>query len=148
MRRHSFALAFALAPALASCADLPRDPERTEALVRESNAIRVGWVTGSPFYPPVNDALAAIARSTDARLERHDGDSETLLRELEKGKIDLVYGSFAMDTPWSKHIHLGKALGWRAEPPKHFAAPRFAYRNGENGWIMRVEEAARRAPGS
>ena len=66
-----------------------------------------------------------------------------MLRELEEGRIDLVYGRFAKDSPWARKVHLGHALGVRAEPPKHVEAPRFAYRNGENGWIMLIEPAAR-----
>lgn len=130
----------ALTIALAGC-DIPRDPERTEAVVRKSKAIRLGWVTGTPADPNAAEVLAKVERATVARTQRKQGDSEALLGELEEGKIDLVYGSFAMDSPWATHVHLGKALGWRTEPPKHVAAPRFAYRNGENGWIMRVEGA-------
>ena len=131
--------------ALAGCADFPRDPERTEALVRKSKAIRLGWVSAAPPEPEGLEALAEIEQATGARIQSKQGDSEALLGELEEGKIDLVYGHFAMDSPWARQVHVGKALGWRAEPPKHVAAPRFAYRNGENGWIMLVEAAAREA---
>lgn len=133
------------ATAAAGCGDIPRDSEGTEALVRESKTIRLGWIAGTPPEAKAHDVLAKLEKATGARTQRSEGDSETLLGDLEDGKIDLVYGSFAMDSPWVKHVHLGKALGWRAEPPKHVAAPRFAYRNGENGWIMRVETAARKA---
>lgn len=134
--------------ALTGCADIPRDPERTEALVRETKAIRLGWVTAAAPDPKALETLARIEEQTGARIQSKQGDSETLLRELEEGKIDLVYGHFAMDTPWMKQVHLGRALGWRAEPPKHVDAPRFVYRNGENGWIMRVETTARQEPRS
>lgn len=124
---------------LVACADFPRDPERTEAQVREGGTIRLGWVTGAPAEPGTQDALSRIERITGARAQRLEGDSETLLSKLEEGKIDLVYGSFPMDSPWAKKVHFGKAVGWRSEPPKHVSAPRFAYRTGENGWIMLVE---------
>lgn len=137
-----------LAALPAGCAEFPRDPERTEALVRQSRTIRIGWVTGAPAEPAAAQVLAAAERATGARGTRREGDSETLLRELEEGKIDLVYGEFAMASPWAKKVHLGRALGWRAEPPKHVAAPRFVYRNGENGWIGLVERAAIRAAGA
>jgi hypothetical protein len=133
----------ALALALGGCADIPRDPERTEALVRESKAIRIGWVTAAAPEPKALEALARTERATGARVQRKQGDSEALLHELEEGKIDLVYGDFPMDSPWATHVHLGKAMGWRAEPPKHVPAPRFAYRNGENGWISLVEAAVK-----
>ncbi|WP_133366651.1 hypothetical protein [Qipengyuania sediminis] len=133
----------ALALTLAACADIPRDPERTEALVRETGTIRLGWVAGTKDEPAAIATLQQVSGATGAKVERREGDSETLLAELEEGKIDLVYGAFAMASPWAKHVHLGRALGYRAEPPKHVAALRFAYRNGENGWIGLVEEAAK-----
>jgi hypothetical protein len=135
-------IAAALAASLVACADMPRDPERTEALVRESKTIRLGVVAGTRSEPRAARAVARLEQVVGARAEPKEADSEMLLRELEEGKIDLVYGSFAMDSPWATRVHLGKALDWRAEPPKHVATPRFAYRNGENGWIMRVEIAA------
>lgn len=134
-------LAGCVMAAAVGCADIPRDSERTEALVRESQTIRLGWVAGTPSEPKAQTVLAEVGRATNAQVQRREGDSETLLHDLEHGQIDLVYGSFAMDSPWMTKVYLGKALGWRAEPPKHVAAPRFAYRNGENGWIMRVERA-------
>lgn len=127
----------------AGCADIPRDPERTEALIRETGVIRVGWVARVPPNPAALAALGEVQSATGARIESRLGDSEMLLTDLEEGKIDLVYGSFAADSPWMKKVHLGRAHGFRAEPPKHVAAPRFAYRMGENGWIMRVEGASR-----
>jgi hypothetical protein len=135
-------IAIGLAAGTAACADIPRDPERTEALIRDSKAIRLGWVTAASPDPKALEALARIEQATGARIQSKQADSEALLHELEEGKIDLVYGVFAMDSPWITKVHLGKALGWRTEPPKHVAAPRFAYRNGENGWIMRVESLA------
>lgn len=136
-------LRVAVLAALAGCADMPRDAERTEAQVRESKAIRLGWVAGAPAEPAAERVLAEIERATGSRRQVRQGDSETLLAELEEGRIDLVYGVFSMASPWVEKVHLGKALSWRAEPPTHVAAPRFAYRNGENGWIMRVERAVK-----
>ena len=135
----------ALALMATACADLPRDPERTEALVRESGTIRLGWVTGAEPEPAAAAALQKVSSAIGAQVERREGDSEALLADLEDGKIDLVFGAFAMASPWHKKVHLGRALSYRAEPPGHVAAPRFAYRNGENGWIMRVEQAAQKA---
>lgn len=136
------AMAFLGAISLGGCGDMPRDPERTEALVRESGTIRLGWVEGTPPDAKALEVLGHVARSTGARVERSVADSEHLLSELEHGKIDLVYGRFAQDSPWATKVHLGQALGWRAAPPKHVEAPRFAFRNGENGWIMRFAKAA------
>ncbi|USA39375.1 type 2 periplasmic-binding domain-containing protein [Pelagerythrobacter marinus] len=134
-------LPFALS--LAACGPFPRDPDRTEELVRESGTIRLGWVRGTAPEREAAQALAAVARATSARVERVPGDSETLLRDLADGRIDLVYGTFAMASPWAKEVHFGPAIGWRAAPPRHQPAARFAMRNGENRWIMTVEQAVR-----
>lgn len=127
---------------LAGCADLPRDPQRTTQQVRESGTLRLGIVAGTQPSAVLDAALKELA--IGAAVQRHRGDSEALLTGLEEGRIDLVYGRFAMTSPWAKHVHLGRALGYRAEPAKHVAAPRFAYRSGENGWIALVEDAAGR----
>lgn len=128
---------------LSSC-DVPRDPELTEQQVRESGVVRLGWVEGTPADPAALAALTRILQATDATAQRVTGDSERLLGELKNGKIDLVYGRFAQQSPWAKEVHFGRALGWRAKPPKHEEVPRFAFRQGENGWIMLVERASER----
>ena len=111
--------------------------------MRETKVIRLGWVADAPAVAEVPAVLRRIEQATGARTERRPGDSETLLGELEEGKIDLVYGRFADDSPWATKVHFGYPLGYRALPPKHVEAPRFAMRNGENGWIMRLERAVK-----
>lgn len=128
---------------LVSCADIPRDPERTEALVRETGVIRLGWVGGAAPDQAATEALIKLSVLTDAIIERYEGESDVLLTDLRDGKLDLVYGHFPQSSPWSREVYFGHALGWRAKPPKHEHVPRFAMRNGENGWVMLVEEAAR-----
>jgi hypothetical protein len=125
---------------LAGC-DLPRDPESTEDLIRSRQTIRLGWVSGARPDPAAQATLGELSRKLGARVERRQGESEALLSELEKGELDLVYGHFAEISPWSRLVHLGEAEGAAAKPPKDRHAPRFAMRNGENGWIMTVARA-------
>lgn len=125
-----------------SC-DIPRDPQLTTDLVEETGTIRLGWVEGAKADEHVSDALANLQKKTGADLEITRGDSEQVFADLAGGKIDLVYGEFPMESPWSKEVYFGRALGWRARAPKAEPVSRFAMRNGENGWIMLVEEAAR-----
>lgn len=135
---------FLIAPlALVSCADIPRDPERTEALVRETGVIRLGWVSGAAPDEAASRALGKLSAQTGASVELHEGESDAVLSDLKNGKLDLVYGHFPQSSPWSKEVHFGQALGWRAQAPKHEHVPRFAMRNGENGWVMLVAEASR-----
>ncbi len=127
---------------LAGC-DMPRDPQRTTSLVRETGTIRLGWIENAEADRHATDALAELQQKTGAKLRIRRGDSEEIFADLAEGKIDLAYGDFAMDSPWSKEVHFGRAIGWRARPPKHVATHRFAMRNGENGWIMTVDKALR-----
>lgn len=127
--------------ALGACTDIPRDPERTESLVRETGTIRLGVTNGGKQSEDAKRALERVAAITNARIERRMGESEQLLSELRDGRIDLVYGSFADASPWGKEVHFTSAPGWRAKPPPSQAVPRFAIRNGENGWLMLVENA-------
>ena len=128
--------------ALGACVDIPRDPERTEALVRETGVIRLGWVAGAESDAAAEQALARLADMTGARIERHEGQTEMVLSDLADGKLDLAYGHFARSNPWAREVHLGSALGWRSAAPKREPVPRFAMRNGENGWVMLVEKAS------
>lgn len=122
---------------------MPRDSERTTSLVRETGTIRLGWIENAKADSNVTDALANLEEATGANLQIRHGDSEKIFAELAEGKIDLVYGNLAMDSPWAKEVYFGRAIGWRARPPKHESVQRFAMRTGENGWIMTVEKAAR-----
>lgn len=137
-----FAVAALLGVTLASC-DMPHDPEMTTSLVRETHTIRLGWIEGAERDEHVTDVLSRLRRKTDANVEVTRGDSENLLPDLATGKLDLVYGTLPKDSPWSKEVYFGRALGWRASPPSHEPVSRFVMRNGENEWIMLVENAAR-----
>ncbi len=126
--------------AVTSCG-IPRDPQLTTALVQDTGTIRLGWVEGAEADPHAVEALRKLRQRTGARLKITRADSETVFDDLAGGRIDLAYGILAKDNPWSKEV-FGRALGWRARPPSHEPVSRFAMRNGENGWIMLVEEAA------
>lgn len=132
-------LAVAVLTGAAGCTELPRDPERTAELIREKGEIRLGVVAGVPPEPAAERQLATAASQLGARVTRTTGPGELLLAQLERGELDLVYGTFAASSPWSKHVHLGQPPAWRVAPPKDREAPRFAFRLGENGWIMTVE---------
>lgn len=136
--RIRLALLVPLAMLPAAC-DLPRDPARTTELIRENGVIRLGMIEGVAREPAAERELAAAAQLLGARVERTSGPGEELLEKLERGELDLVYGSFAMNSPWARNVQLGRAPGWRVEPPSDHAAPRFAFRTGENGWVMTME---------
>lgn len=130
--------------ALAGCSEPPRDPGGTTERIRRSGTILLGEVEGAPRSREGEAALANVAARLDARVARVPGPGEELLDELEKGELDVVYGHFAMTSPWSRNVHFGSPLGGRETVGKGERVPRFAFRHGENGWIMRVEREVRR----
>ncbi len=132
------AAAFLIA-GLAACADLPRDPAGTTDRIRRTHEIVLGEVAGAPPSQGAERVLARVADRLDARVTRVEGHGEVLLSQLEKGKIDLVYGHFAKTSPWSRNVHFGSPLDRRRDVGEEEHIPRFAFRNGENGWIALVE---------
>jgi hypothetical protein len=136
------AAAFILGASLVlSGCGLPRDPESTVRLIRENGSIRVGMVAGVPPDPAAERELSSAAESLGAGISRRQASGEVLLGQLERGELDLVYGKFATNSPWMRNVHIGRAPGWRIDPPPDLEVPRFAYRHGENGWIMTMERA-------
>lgn len=133
--------ATALLTALAGCADPPRDPAQTTERVRDSGIVRLGVIAGAPPDARANAAVASVARALGARVERREDHTEELLEALELGELDLVYGHFSDASPWATRVHFGDPPGWGRKAGATETAPRFAFRNGENGWIMRVEGA-------
>jgi hypothetical protein len=120
---------------------LPQEPYRTADTVRAQRELRIGMIAGDATDPAAERQLAALAREHGASVERSTGAAEALLGALEQGELDLVYGRFPADTPWAQHVHLSRVPGMLVEPPTDLPAPRFAVRNGENRWIMAVEQA-------
>lgn len=130
------------AMALAGCGSIPRDPDNTTRLVREHGVLRVGEIEGAEPDRAARRTLGRVAKRLKARIERVPGHGEELLEALEEGKVDIVYGRFADDSPWATAVYFGEPPGWKREPGDSERAPRFAFRNGENGWISLVEEEA------
>lgn len=137
------ALLIASALALGACADLPRDPGGTTERIARTHEILLGAIDGAKPSPRAEAVLADVAARLDARVVRVGGHGEALLDALEKGELDLVYGRFAKTSPWATRVYFGRPLGPRESVASDERAPRFAFRNGENGWIMLVERAAR-----
>lgn len=127
---------------LTACS-MPRDPAGTMDRVESSGKVRLGIVADAPLGEPARRTLKAVLADAGAQLDVQRGDSERLLTELEQGKLDLVYGNFAADSPWKKLVYFGKAQGRLGKPATSEPVPRFAMMLGENGWIMEVERASR-----
>ena len=128
---------------ISACTDLPRDPAGTTERVKRSHEIVLGTINGAVESPQTQHALNRLAAQLDVRVVRVSGHGEELLEDLETGKVDLVFGQFAQDSPWATKVHFGSPLSRRDKVPKDERVARFAFRHGENGWISLVEQAAR-----
>lgn len=125
------------------CTDLPRDPDGTLERVRATHRIRLGEVAGAPEDAAAKAAIERVAAANGARIAHISGHGEELLEALEDGELDLVYGHFAEDSPWSSAVHFGTPPGTAEPPPKSQRTARFAFQMGENGWISAVEDASK-----
>lgn len=142
LSRIAAAIAATCASVMLSACDMPRDAAGTENGIRARGTVLLGEVEGAAPDPPSRRALDRAARALGASVTRIPGHGEELLENLEDGKLDLVYGEFADDSPWAAHVHFGQPAGSAEKPGKSERVPRFAFRNGENGWITRMEESA------
>jgi hypothetical protein len=124
---------------LPACDALPRDPEGTLHRVESTQRFTVGMTRQSREGQIL---VHAIERRTGAKAQWRSGDAEPMLQALSKGKLDLVIGAFAKDSPWATDVAFAPALisiGPQDKPIEIKAA----MRNGENRWIMTVERASR-----
>ncbi|WP_162935719.1 type 2 periplasmic-binding domain-containing protein [Tsuneonella amylolytica] len=135
-------LAIALGLVTLTGCDIPRDPGETESRIRERGAIRLGIIAGVTPDPESLATLATVARKTGARVVSVRGHGEELLEGLEDDRFDIVLGRFADDSPWATAVHFGTPPGGPPSPPKSMRLTRFAFKNGENGWIDLVEGSA------
>lgn len=133
----------AFLPFLLTACDMPRDASGTEDGIRQRGSVLLGEVEGVDPDPASRRVLDRAAASLGASVTRIPGHGEELLEALEEGKVDLVFGEFADDSPWAANVHFGEPAGYDGKPAKSQRVPRFAFRNGENGWITRMEDIAR-----
>jgi hypothetical protein len=122
---------------LVGCADIPKDSSGTLNTVRSRKIMRVGLV--SNHNPTIDERQTRfvdhIGREASSRPQLTRGSSEELLTKLESGRLDLVVGSFASDSPWNGRV------AFVPDRPRNtddaiFAAA--AVRNGENAWLTFV----------
>lgn len=129
---------------LCGCGALPRDPEGTSDRIAGSGAIRVGVVRDDAAFgaQASRRLLARLADETAARPLVVVGSTETLFKRLEQGQLDIVLAPVDPESPWTSRVTPGPAIAGAGsgEARVHY---RPLMRNGENRWIMTVEQAAR-----
>lgn len=138
-------IALGIALACAGC-DYPRDPDGTTGRVRASGIIRVGLAEiAPPDELSARRFLATMERASGAHARVERAPAETLLARLEAGKLDLVLGDFAEDSPWIDNAALMEPLTRRIVGERVVGLAPVA-QNGENEWIGLVERTVRETP--
>lgn len=128
---------------LASCGQYPRDQDGTFDRIRQSGQLRIGLTAIEPADAgPSARFVSDLARATGARPTVSEGAAESQLALLEEGKLDLVLGEFAEDSPWLDDVAVIEPLTRRTRGERVVGLAPVAA-NGENAWIMLVEQVVR-----
>ncbi|WP_336716076.1 transporter substrate-binding domain-containing protein [Arthrobacter sp. USHLN218] len=171
MRTKVVFFAALLVPLLAGCGlKIPSDPEGTLDRVA-GGTIRAGishnppWTetgtgsasagtgststgagTGSTSTAPGGteaELVRAFAAEHNARVEWVSGGESNLVRQLERGELDLVVGGLTKDSPWSKHAALTQPYletsNAQGDKEQHVVAARM----GENAFLVELERFLR-----
>ncbi|MCO6187850.1 hypothetical protein [Rhizobium sp. L1K21] len=132
---HSVLLASGCLLLLAGCDDFPADPEGTMKQVQTSGVMRTGIVSGPGVEAEERRLAARAADAAGARPQFEEGSSEVLLRRLEKGELDVVFGQFAKASPMKEKAAF-TASPEAKSPPSDEPVMRAAVALGENRWLM------------
>ena len=130
---------------LAGCDSYPRDIEGTTKRVESEKVIRVGLVAGDVEQRNrrlIRLYLQRLASATGATPQIITGAQEPMLVRLEDGRLDLVIGVVAADSPWVADVALVEPLSEHDLAGRTVGLSPIA-RNGENRWIMLLEREAR-----
>ena len=142
------ALSVAVAAVLGGtgCASIPVDPEGT--LERASGGVlRVG-MSAQPPWTALEDGertgvevrlVEDFAEGIDAEIEWVDGGEESLMHELELGRLDVVIGGFTEASPWVDLAALTRPYVEVTGPSGALEAHVMAARIGENALLVALE---------
>ena len=90
--------------------------------------------------------VVRLERATGAEATIERGPLERQLVRLEEGRLDLVIGELAEDTPWGMPVAVIEPLGRRHEGTRRLHLSPVAA-NGENRWIALLEREVRDSAG-
>jgi ABC-type amino acid transport substrate-binding protein len=139
------AVAAAVVAVLAGCGlTIPTDPDGT--LERAQGAVlRVG-VTDEPGLidvvdgrarGPLADLVVDFADSLDAEVAWTSASEESLVVDLEEGRLDLVVGGMTAETPWVDRV--GVTRGYPGIPGSEDRQIVLFVPLGENAFLSRLE---------
>ncbi|MGX7925922.1 hypothetical protein ACWPMX_05025 [Tsuneonella sp. HG094] len=139
----TIATLMAVTLALAACGPFPDDLEGTSERIERTGVIRVAMTR---LHAEDRDRaarfLSNLAAAKVARLDVADGPAERALAALEAGKLDVVIGEFAHDSPWVADVSLIEPISTRTVGDRKIGLAPVAA-NGENRWIATLEKTVR-----
>ena len=128
---------------LAACDGLPKDFAGTLPRVQQERVFRVGLIAegGRSRCPDIAPAfLARVTAATGASPRVTQGAAEPLLDALKQGELDLVLGELDPSSPWQTEVAILEPIVSACPGDVEYSA---VARNGENRWIMLLEDAGR-----
>lgn len=132
-----------LALGVCACSNYPRDIDGTFDRITDQHTIRVGYATLTPAQTALaNGFVNRLESATGAHAMLTVGPGERQLALLEAGKLDLVLGEFAEDSPWLGDVALIEPLTRHRSGDRTLGLAPVAA-NGENRWIMLLERTVR-----
>ena len=128
---------------LAGCG-WPRDADHTTEHVT-GKVLRAGvsenppWIriAGGEVTGIEADLIRALAADAGAQVAWRPGGESALMKDLKEGRLDVVAGGITSQSPWVKEMGAPRAYATVAGEKHLILAP-----PGENGWIMKLEDAA------
>ena len=132
---------------LAGCS-APADPEGTLDRAR-GGVLRVGatendgWVSLRDDTEPQGlepDLIEEFAGRQGAGVEWTSGSEQELLKDLEKGRLDVVIGGFADDTPWSTQAGMTRPYTEARNEDGVVERHVMLTRMGENALLLALDE--------
>lgn len=126
---------------LPACGALPRDADGTTDRIERSRTMRVAVLPKTPDAGPALTLLQGYAAQHGARLAHFTLHGEHALHELEEGRIDIVVGHFAKNSPWRADVSLSKPIAQGEPGDGRRPVLRLARRNGENALILATDRA-------
>ena len=125
----------------AGCDRLPRDAAGTSERIEQTGMVRVAVLPATPDAAPALALLRRYAARHGASLSPVSLHGEHALHALEEGRVDVVVGHLAKDSPWKTDVALSRAIAGDEPPDGRRPVLRLARRNGENALILATDRA-------
>ncbi len=127
---------------LIGCEDFPRDPEKTLEKV-SGKTLKVGYAEDPPHVVsgasgasgPQAALVEKFAEKLGSTVKWVKKSEQQLFEDLEQRELHLVIGGFSKQTPWKDRVGISRPF--KSSSGSEYV---FAVTNGENGFLVKLEE--------